>query len=200
MNIRFGTLIAALFIIANTQALAQSAGSAVSLQYGTVASVEQVKAAPKHARGGLLGGVAGAVLANGHPGLGAVAGGLIGGSIEGHRTGKQVLQQYSVALNGGGALVIDTEQHDIVVGDCVMVEDKDGHCVMLGARYELMNGACVRILIRPDVERAELVAMLEKAVECAKRGSVERLSFSNGIFSFSDGTLPEECGDDIVPF
>ena len=122
MNIRFGTLIAALFIIANTQALAQSAGSAVSLQYGTVASVEQVKAAPKHARGGLLGGVAGAVLANGHPGLGAVAGGLIGGSIEGHRTGKQVLQQYSVALNGGGALVIDTEQHDIVVGDCVVVE------------------------------------------------------------------------------
>lgn len=122
MNIRFRAIIPALLLLVNTGVLAQSAGSSVSLQYGTVAAVEQVNAAPRHARGALFGGIAGAVIANDHPGLGAVAGGLIGGSIEGHRTGKQVLQQYSVALNGGGALVIDTEQHDIVVGDCVMVE------------------------------------------------------------------------------
>ena len=111
-----------LYFVASSNTLAQSAGSSVSIQYGTISSVVEVQAARKHARGALFGGIAGAVLANGHPGLGAVAGGLIGGGIEGHRTGKKVLQQYDVTLNGGGALVIDTEQHDIVVGDCVMVE------------------------------------------------------------------------------
>jgi outer membrane lipoprotein SlyB len=108
--------------MANTQVLAQSAGSSVSLQYGTVESVGTVQAQSRHARGAILGGIGGAVLAHGHPGLGAVAGGLIGGSIEGHHTGKQVLQQYSVALKSGGAVVINTEQHDIVAGDCVVVE------------------------------------------------------------------------------
>ena len=122
LSSRLTTVVLVLLFVASSNILAQSAGSSVSLQYGTVSSVEEVKAAPKHGRGALLGGIGGAVLAHGHPGLGAVAGGLIGGSIEGHRTGKQVLQQYSVALIGGGALVIDTEQHDIVVGDCVMVE------------------------------------------------------------------------------
>ena len=122
MNIRFGTTVALFVLVASTQALAQSAGSSVSLQYGTVESVETVQAQSKHARGAILGGIGGAVLAHGHPGLGAVAGGLIGGSIEGHHTGKQVLQQYTVALKGAGAVVIDTEQHDMVVGDCVVVE------------------------------------------------------------------------------
>ena len=122
LSSRLTIAVLVLLFVASANTLVQSAGSSVSLQYGTVSSVEEVKAAPKHARGALFGGIAGAVLANGHPGLSAVAGGLIGGSIEGHHTGKKVLQQYSVALNGGGALVIDTEQHDMVVGDCVVVE------------------------------------------------------------------------------
>jgi len=122
MNIRYGALAVIFILAANTQVLAQSAGSSVSLQYGTVQSAEEVQAESKHARGALLGGIAGAVIADGHPGLGAVAGGLIGGSIEGHRTGKKVLQQYTIALKSGGAVVIATEQHDIVVGDCVVVE------------------------------------------------------------------------------
>lgn len=122
LSSRLTIAVLVLLLVASANTLAQSAGSSVSIQYGTVSSVEEVQAARKHARGALIGGLAGAVLANGHPGLGAVAGGLIGGGIEGHHTGKKVLRQYSVTLNGGGALVIDTEQRDIVVGDCVMVE------------------------------------------------------------------------------
>ena len=122
MNTRITSIVAATFLLGGTQLFAQSAGSSVSLQYGTVKAVEAVHAQSRHARGALFGGIAGAVIADDHPGLGAVAGGLIGGGIEGHHTGKRVLQQYTVSLNGGGAVVIDTEQHDIVEGDCVVVE------------------------------------------------------------------------------
>ena len=37
-------------------------------------------------------------------------------------TSKKVLLQYTVALKNGGAVVIDTEQRDMVLGDCVVVE------------------------------------------------------------------------------
>jgi outer membrane lipoprotein SlyB len=118
----FGMIAVISLLCASSQALAQSAGNSVSLQYGTVSSVGQVQAAAKHTSGRLLGGIAGAVLANGHPGLGAVAGGLIGGGIEGHVTSKKVLLQYRVSLKNGGTVVIDTEQRDMVLGDCVVVE------------------------------------------------------------------------------
>jgi outer membrane lipoprotein SlyB len=102
--------------------VAQSAGSSVSLQYGTVKAAGEVQAESKHAGGALIGGLAGAAIADDHRGLGALAGGLIGGGIEGHHTGKKVLQQYTVELKSGGLVVINTEQHDMVVGDCVVVE------------------------------------------------------------------------------
>ena len=114
-------LIAILILLPAGQLSAQTAGSSVSLAYGTVESVVEVNAKSRHAGGALIGGVAGAALAH-NSGLGALAGGLIGGSIQGHHTGKQVLQQYTVKMNNGDAVVINTEQHDIVVGDCVVVE------------------------------------------------------------------------------
>jgi outer membrane lipoprotein SlyB len=118
----FEILTVVLMLTATTHTSAQTSGNSVSLQYGTVKAVESVQAQSRHARGAILGGIGGAVLAHGHPGLGALAGGLIGGSIEGHRTGKQTLRQYTISLAGGGAIVIDTEQRDIVLGDCVVVE------------------------------------------------------------------------------
>jgi outer membrane lipoprotein SlyB len=119
---KFWMIVVISLLAVSTQALAQSAGSSVSLQYGTVSAVGQVQAAPKKTSGRLLGGIAGAVIADGHPGLGAIAGGLIGGGIEGHVTSKKVLLQYRVSLKNGGTVVIDTEQRDMVLGDCVVVE------------------------------------------------------------------------------
>jgi len=122
LKTKYGIIIAGLFLAASTQAPAQSAGNSVSLQYGTISAVGEVQAAAKHTSGRLIGGLAGAVIADGHPGLGALAGGLIGGGIEGHVTSKKVLLQYTVSLKSGGAVVINTEQRDMVLGDCVVVE------------------------------------------------------------------------------
>jgi len=102
-------------------AQAQSAGDSVTLNYGTVESVQTVQKTGSRTGGTLAGGMAGAVIARNHRGLGAIVGGLIGGSIEKHHT-QGTLQLYKVKLVNGGTVAIDTEQEDIRIGDCVVVE------------------------------------------------------------------------------
>jgi outer membrane lipoprotein SlyB len=121
MNIKTKVVVVPLLLL-SAQVSAQSAGSSISLQYGTVTGAGEVHAEKRHAGGALLGGVAGAAIAGNHRGLGALAGGLIGAGIEGHQTGKKVLQQYTVLMKNDSFVIINTEQHDIVVGDCVVVE------------------------------------------------------------------------------
>jgi outer membrane lipoprotein SlyB len=122
MGIKTQSLACLFLTLCFSQAMAQEAGTSVSLQYGTVKTVGEVQAEAKHAGGALVGGIAGAAIADDHRGLGALAGGLIGGGIEGHHSSKKTLQQYTVDLKGGGVVVINTEQHDLVAGDCVVVE------------------------------------------------------------------------------
>jgi outer membrane lipoprotein SlyB len=122
MKKHIGTMTAVVILMNCSTATAQQAGEMVSIQYGTVSAAQEIQAKARHGGGALLGGVVGGVVADDHPGLGALAGGLIGGGIQGHATGNDVLQRYTVSLMGGGTAVIDTEQHDIVVGDCVTVE------------------------------------------------------------------------------
>jgi len=108
-------------LLSGSAAHAQAAGASVSLEDGTIASVQAVQAKGTRAAGTLLGGVAGGIIADDHPGLGAVAGGLLGGGIQKHAT-QDSLMQYTVKMSNGGAVVVDTEQEDMVVGDCVVVE------------------------------------------------------------------------------
>jgi outer membrane lipoprotein SlyB len=103
-------------------AFAQRAGDAVKLDYGTVKAIQTVQAQGTRGAGTMLGGLAGAAIADDHRGLGAIAGGLLGGGLQKHQTSKNTLQQYTVTLVSGGTLVIDTEQEDMIVGDCVVVE------------------------------------------------------------------------------
>jgi len=110
------------FALLSSSAFAQQAGDAVKLDYGTVEAIDTVQAQGSRAGGTMVGGVAGAAIADDHRGLGAIAGGLIGGGIQKHQTSKDTLQQYTVSLVSGGTVVIDTEQEDMIVGDCVVVE------------------------------------------------------------------------------
>lgn len=101
--------------------VAQEAGQAVTLQYGTVESVSVVHNDGKRAAGTAIGGIAGGVIAHDHRGLGMLAGGLIGGSVEKHHTAK-TLNQYSVKLLTGPVTIVNSDQNDLIVGDCVVVE------------------------------------------------------------------------------
>ena len=94
----------------------------VTIQYGTVKSAVTVSSDPKHAGGALAGGMIGAMIGpRRHRGLRMVAGAGIGAAVQGSATsGTQ--QQYNVDLKNGGTTIINTEQNDIRIGDCVSIE------------------------------------------------------------------------------
>ena len=121
MKTIYVSLLVSTMLFAGDIALAQQAGQSVMLQYGTVEGVRIVHDDGKRAAGTMFGGLAGAAIADDHRGLGMLAGGLIGGSIQKHHT-AETLNQYTVKLPTGATLVVNSDQNDLIVGDCVVVE------------------------------------------------------------------------------
>ncbi len=103
-------------------------GTAMSVQYGTVQRVEEVQADANTGTGAALGGLTGLAVAAGTGGsrnqqlAGAAGGALIGGLIANQRAANQRLMQHTVRLNNGASVAVVTDHHNIVVGDCVAVE------------------------------------------------------------------------------
>lgn len=104
-----------------SSALAQQAGQSVTLQYGTVEAVKTVHDDGHRVGGTAVGGLVGGAIANDHRGLGMLAGGLIGGSVQKHAT-EETLDQYTIRLMSGAELVVNSDQNDLIVGDCAVVE------------------------------------------------------------------------------
>ena len=121
MKTIYFSLLVGTMLLAGDVVLAQQAGQSVMLQYGTVEAVKTVHDDGKRAGGTMVGGLAGAAIAKDHRGLGMLAGGLIGGSIEKHHT-EGTLDQYTVRLLTGATMIINSDQNDLIVGDCVVVE------------------------------------------------------------------------------
>lgn len=94
----------------------------VTIQYGEVVSSLSVNKDASHAGGALAGGLMGALIGpRRHRGLRVVAGAGIGAGIQGSATsGTQ--QQYTVKLKSGSTTIINTEQLEIRIGDCVSIE------------------------------------------------------------------------------
>jgi len=121
MTAIYRSLVVIIMVFGGSVVLAQEAGQSVMLQYGTVEGVKIVQNDGKRAAGTAFGGLAGAAIAKDHRGLGMLAGGLIGGGIEKHHTAG-TLNQYSVRLPTGATMIVNSDQNDLIVGDCVVVE------------------------------------------------------------------------------
>jgi outer membrane lipoprotein SlyB len=121
MRTIFVSLLVSTMVLVGSVALAQQAGQSVLLQYGTVEGVKIVHDDGRRAGGAVIGGIAGAAIAKDHRGLGMLAGGLIGGSVQKHAT-AETLNQYTVKLSTGATLVVNSDQNDLIIGDCVVVE------------------------------------------------------------------------------
>ena len=114
-------------ILIPAPAEAQKKGQSAKIQHGIVVKAERVDLTDsKTAQGALVGGTIGLVASSGKSGktkrrntaLGAVGGGLIGSA----RSTTQMGMMYTVEI-AGGAIKVVTDQTEIHMGDCVMVEE-----------------------------------------------------------------------------
>jgi outer membrane lipoprotein SlyB len=96
----------------------------INVQYGTVENVQQVQMDASYGKDSLIGGALGLLVAStGSTGT-QIAGAAVGAGL-GALVAKETAgtgQRYTIQLTSGGDITIVTEQHDIVVGDCVSVE------------------------------------------------------------------------------
>ena len=103
---------------------ARSAGSSpqVSIDYGVVTIVDEVKEDDNVGSGALVGGLMGAVVGRRKPGLnpGVVAGAAAGAAVD--AADKDSHWRYTVKLHDGEVIAVDTEQDVIYEGQCVSVE------------------------------------------------------------------------------
>jgi outer membrane lipoprotein SlyB len=96
---------------------------AISVNYGTVESVEKVKLKSDAPRNAVFGGIIGAATSGSHHrGKHAAEGALAAALVTALVQHRKSANQYLVDLKSGGSLKLITEQGDIRVGDCVSVE------------------------------------------------------------------------------
>ncbi len=167
-------VVAACVMLSVTGALAQRAGQMATIRYGTVVGMQTVDLNNADAlKGALVGGAFGAALTKSSKGssrrrrnaaIGAVVGAAAGAA------NRQTGRRYSVRTNDGTVFQIVTEQTEIRVDDCVIVEEAGGSANIRRTAQSACDGASQSLMNDPDI-RAELH---EEAAECtaAKEGLV----------------------------
>lgn len=108
-------------------AQAQKAGQSAKISTGLVERVERVDLQSEAGKGALVGGTLGLLSAKGKSGskkarntiIGAAAGGALASSAQGSRYGMA----YTVRTGEGTSIRVITDQTEIRIGDCVVVEE-----------------------------------------------------------------------------
>jgi outer membrane lipoprotein SlyB len=144
---------------------AQKAGQSAKVSYGVVVKSERVDLNDsKTTQGALIGGTIGLVASSGKSGktkrrntaLGAVGGGLIGSA----RSTTQMGMMYTVET-AGAAIKVVTDQTEIHMGDCVMVEETSQGANIRRADPEVCNPASQDVVADLQDE------FQEEAAECS---------------------------------
>ena len=124
LRVAAGTLLVGL---AATSAQAQKSGQSISIVYGYVTGVEAVTESSNAGKGALLGGTLGYATTSSsrssssrrkNTAMGALAGAAVANRAQGDRSAAQ----YTVQTQGSTTVII-SDQTEIVVGDCVVVEN-----------------------------------------------------------------------------
>ena len=166
-RILLSVVVAALLMLFVTTALAQRAGQMATIRYGTVVGMQTVDLDNADAmKGALVGGAFGAALTRSSKSSSrrrqnAVIGGVIGAASGAAK--RQTGRLYSVRTNEGTVIQIVTEQTEIRVDDCVIVEEAGGRANIRRAALSACEVASQPVMNEPDIQ-AELQ---EEAAECA---------------------------------
>jgi outer membrane lipoprotein SlyB len=167
-------VVAACIMLSVTGALAQRAGEMATIRYGTVVSMQTVDLNNADAlKGALVGGAFGAALTKSgksssrrrrNAAIGAVVGTAAGAA------NRQTGRRYSVRTNEGTVMQIVTEQTEIRIDDCVIIEEAGGRANIRRTALSACDVASQPLMKGADIQ-AELQ---EEAAECtaAKDGLV----------------------------
>lgn len=177
----FATATAVALLLAQPGAAqAQRSGQSVQIQYGTVVSSQYVEEASKAPAGALVGGAIGLYTGKGkssgtkfrRSAAGAIAGGAATSAVQGDRSARQYQVQ-----TAAGTVVIISDQTEIQVDDCVVVENPGTS----NANIRRVDPAMC------DPASAEVVAelqdeLVEEAMECAAAKSELAAADSDAAF------------------
>ena len=111
----------------STFALAQKTGDSSRVTVGIVEGKQQVDLKSNTGRNSLIGGALGWGLArnqsSGRQAAAALGGAALGGGATSKAQGDNKAIQYTIRTSAGSAIQVITDQSEILVGDCVIVEE-----------------------------------------------------------------------------
>ena len=112
---------------ASASTLAQRTGDSARVSVGVVEGKQRVELKSNTGRNALIGGAVGWALArnksSGTQAAAALGGAALGGGGTSVAQGENTAIQYTIRTSGGSAIQVITDQTEIVVGDCVLVEE-----------------------------------------------------------------------------
>jgi hypothetical protein len=122
----FFNIIATVLLVAWGTAWAQKSGQSMQIQYGVVVASSYVQEKSNAGRAALVGGAIGYGLtrnkSSSKKAAATVTGAVIGGGAKRKSEGSREARQYEVATNSGMVVII-SDQTEIQVEDCVIVEN-----------------------------------------------------------------------------
>ena len=111
----------------STSAVAQRTGDSARVSVGIVEGKQRVELKSNTGRNALIGGAVGWALArnksSGTQAAAALGGAAVGGGGTSIAQGENTAIQYTIRTSGGSVVQVITDQTEIVVGDCVLVEE-----------------------------------------------------------------------------
>ena len=118
-----------LFVLMCSPVLAQKSGQSIQIQYGWVVASKYVQEKSNAGRGALVGGAIGLYTGKGKSSgtkfRRTAAGAAVGGAVASGAQGDRSAREYEVQTATGSILII-SDQTEIQVDDCVVVENAGG--------------------------------------------------------------------------
>ena len=158
------TLFSLFFALISSPLMAQKSGQSIQIQYGIVVASKYVQEKSNAGKGALVGGAIGLYAGKGKSSgtkfRRTAAGAAVGGAVASGAQGDRSAREYQVQT-ATGAIVIISDQTEIQVDDCVIVENAGGKNANI---RRVTSTYC-------DPASAEVVAdmqdeMIEEAQEC----------------------------------
>jgi len=120
---------AVLLTLVSTPLMAQKSGQSIQIQYGVVVASKYVQEQSNAGKGALVGGAIGLYAGKGKSSgtkfRRTAAGAAVGGAVASGAQGDRSAREYQVQT-ATGAIVIISDQTEIQVDDCVVVENAGG--------------------------------------------------------------------------